>query len=450
MIEQAARVCGGDSGHPGLHWIEELNLVSSAGIGNLRFGAFLYSNTCVVAGLSAAARLARALGKPDPAERWEALAKRIWEAGILAEAPASDPDAPGMVDGESGRFLHARRLSNLRGLWTSRPEFLEDRSDAPEVSLLGPAVPFGLLPASDARLRSTAEAILRLGRVSGAPDVLSHRALDPSPADPKFAPRELRQRDVSTLATLWMARYLIVLGRETGQVAHWDRAAAMLDAILDRLFPLGLNVRSSTPGQDGSRWAPGAASGVWGLHAMLVEAMLDLAGLDYDAPDRRLTLRPALPASWPHIGLSQTFACGLGRLPSRTRRRGGGLSALAAGPAGPSRDARCRADRPRADRADPLAGGTRDAPPPARAPGQPTHLDRRAAGRRVVLEVVRGLIPRRDAGVGPDHVPRGKGSWRNRPRCSSASRSGAFESVQRPRSRARSTTPFSRSWPKRP
>ena len=25
---------------------------------------------------------------------------------------------------------------------------------------------------------------------------------------------------------------------------------------------------------------------------------LDLAGLDYDAPDRRLTLHPALPASW--------------------------------------------------------------------------------------------------------------------------------------------------------
>ena len=90
---------------PGLHWIEELSLVSSAGIGNLRFGAFLYSNACVVAGLSAAARLARALGKPDPADRWEALAERIWEAGILAEAPASDPNAPGMVDAESGRFL---------------------------------------------------------------------------------------------------------------------------------------------------------------------------------------------------------------------------------------------------------------------------------------------------------------------------------------------------------
>ncbi len=310
MIEQAARVCGGDSGHPGLHWIEELNLVSSAGVGHLRFGAFLYSNTCVVAGLGAAARLARALGKPDSADRWEGLATRIWEAGILAEAPASDPDAPGMVDGRSGRFLHGRRLSNLRGLWTRRAEFLEDRSDAPEVSLLGPAVPFGLLPASDARLRSTAEAILRLGVVSGAPDVLSHRALDPSPVDPKSAPREMRQRDVSSLATLWMARYLIALGRETGQVAHWDRAAAMIDAILDRLYPLGLTLRSSTPGQDDSRWAPGAASGVWGLHAMLVEAMLDLAGLDYDAPERRLTLRPALPASWPHIGLSHNFACG--------------------------------------------------------------------------------------------------------------------------------------------
>ena len=43
---------------------------------------------------------------------------------------------------------------------------------------------------------------------------------------------------------------------------------------------------------------------------MLIEAMLDLAGLDYDAPDRRLTLDPTLPGAWPHIGLSQKFPCG--------------------------------------------------------------------------------------------------------------------------------------------
>ena len=62
MVERAAAVCGGDSGHPGLRWLDDLSLVSSAGIWDSRFGAFLYSNACVVAGLRSAARLAKAVG----------------------------------------------------------------------------------------------------------------------------------------------------------------------------------------------------------------------------------------------------------------------------------------------------------------------------------------------------------------------------------------------------
>ena len=61
MIEQACKVCCGDSGgHPGLTLLEDLNLISSAGSRDQHFGAFLYSNACVVAGLQAAARLAAA------------------------------------------------------------------------------------------------------------------------------------------------------------------------------------------------------------------------------------------------------------------------------------------------------------------------------------------------------------------------------------------------------
>ena len=63
MVEQAAPVCEGDSGgHPGLTMLDDLNLISSAGIGDQLFGAFLYSNACVVAGLRAAARLADSTG----------------------------------------------------------------------------------------------------------------------------------------------------------------------------------------------------------------------------------------------------------------------------------------------------------------------------------------------------------------------------------------------------
>ncbi len=216
MIEQAAAVCMGDSGHPGLRWIEEISLVSSAGLWDHRYGAFLYSNACVVAGLRSAARLAGLLGNPDAAAPWAERADRIWERGIVAQAGSTD-GGTGLVDPDTGQFLEARRFSTLRGLWTDRPELLVDRTKAMDISLLGPVVPFGLLPASDPRAVRTAEAILRHNVVDGDPSVLARWAVDPSqsgrsPGARSLAPSDAHSHDVSSLATLWMARYLIALG----------------------------------------------------------------------------------------------------------------------------------------------------------------------------------------------------------------------------------------------
>ncbi|HEY2157406.1 MAG TPA: glycosyl hydrolase, partial [Isosphaeraceae bacterium] len=137
MVERAASVCAGNSGHPGLRFLEDLSLVSSAGIWDSRFGAFLYSNACVVAGLRSAARLARALGREESSAGWSALADRIWHDGILREL-IDDRRGPGMIDPDSGRFFDARRVSTIRGLWTDRPELLIEHSAALDVSLLGP------------------------------------------------------------------------------------------------------------------------------------------------------------------------------------------------------------------------------------------------------------------------------------------------------------------------
>ena len=268
MIEQAARVCGGDSGHPGLHWIEELNLVSSAGIGNLRFGAFLYSNACRRGRPERGGPARRGPWRsPDPADRWEALANGSGRTASWRRPRRPTRTAPGLVDAESGRFLEARRLSTLRGLWTETARvpgrslgrgWTSACSARPSRSASCPPPIPGSAPPPR---RSSASEASPVPRTSS-----SRRALDPSPADPKFAPRELRQRDVSSLATLWMARYLIALGRETGQVGHWDRAAAMLDAILDRLFPLGLTsaprrrARTARGGRPAPPRAPGACT----------------------------------------------------------------------------------------------------------------------------------------------------------------------------------------------
>ncbi len=310
MIEQSAMVCGGTSGHPGLRWVDELKLVTSAGLWDHHYGAFLYSNVCAVAGLRSAARLAEALDRGEQAVRWRALAEQIWEVGILGQGTTPASDGPGLIDVETGRFLDARRLSMIRSLWTDKPEHLLDKSRALDISLLGLNVPFGLMPASDPRLVRTAEALLRYNAVSGDPNVLARWAVDPTRAGKSPAPSESHSHDISSLATLWMARYLIQLGRETGQVRHWNRALTMLDGILARLFPLGLLLRSAARTHDSARYALGTASGVWGLHAMLADTMLEFAGVDYDAVERCLTLKPALPSAWPHVGLSQIFPCG--------------------------------------------------------------------------------------------------------------------------------------------
>lgn len=325
MIEQAASVCSGGSKHPGLRWVEELSLISSGGVWDNRFAAFLFSNACVVAGLQAASRLAEAVDKGGQAERWRALADRIWQTGILGQA-GSNGKGPGLVDQATGRFLEARRLSVLRGLWADRPEWLVDRSTAIDISLLGPAVPFGLLPAADARVVATAEAILKHNAIAGDPNVLARWSLDPANTHPRLIPNQSHRIDVSSLATLWMARYLIQLGRETGDGRHWSRALAFIDGVQSRLGPLGLALQPLRRGDDEREPVANTSPGVWGLHAMLIEAMLDLAGFDYDASARRLILEPALPLAWPHIGLAQPFACGdaayrLERIPGSSAHR---------------------------------------------------------------------------------------------------------------------------------
>ena len=214
-----------------------------------------------------------------------------------------------MIDPETGRFFDARRLSTLRGLWTDRHESLIEHSAALDVSLLGPVVPFGLLEADDDRIRRSAEALFRHNLYPGESNLLTLWAADPARPTADVGPSEGHKLDLSPLASLWMARYLLRLGRENGEGRHWNVAVGMLDGILGRLGSLGLLVRPTPRPSDLPRFSPGA-SGVWELHTMLIETMLDLAGLDYSAVSRKIRLSPALPSSWPSIGLGHKFPCG--------------------------------------------------------------------------------------------------------------------------------------------
>ena len=159
----------------------------------------------------------------------------------------------------------------------------------------------------------TAETILggATSAVSGDPNALSGSSVGPGRSESLAGPGESNTQDVSSLATLWMAQYLIRLGHETGAAKHWNLALAMLDGVLGRLSALGLSIRiSARPSDPSSRHASGTSAGAWGLHALLIDTLLDFAGLDYDAVDRVVTLEPALPSAWPHTGLTQTLPCG--------------------------------------------------------------------------------------------------------------------------------------------
>jgi hypothetical protein len=310
MVEQAAAVCCGDSGgHPGLRMLDDLNLISSAGSGDQLFGAFLYSNAAVVAGLRAAARMASERGASEQAESWIACADRIWNDGILRVIATSYPTGPGMIDPESDRFIQARRLSTIRGLSTDNPDYLIERSSKLDINMLGLTVPFGLLPAADPRIVRTAEAISRSNAAfKGDPHVLVRDTYEAQPSASGGSSSDLQE--ISSLATLWMTRYYIQLGRETGQGQHWSRALAMLDGIVNRISQLGLTLRAQSRVAEPGRPPGAAGEAARKLYAMLIDTMLDMAGLDYDAPLARLSLRSVLPGQWAHTGIKQSFACG--------------------------------------------------------------------------------------------------------------------------------------------
>ncbi len=175
--------------------------------------------------------------------------------------------------------------------------------------MLSLSVPFGLLPACDPRMVRIDESIMRLNAaLKGEPDVLARITFDPSQTNRRGS--NCDQYEVSSLATLWMVRYLLQLGRETGQGRQWTRAISMLDGILSRLSQLGLSIRSGMRGTDSARQLSNPGGTAWRLHAMIIDTLLDLAGLDYDAVDRRVTLRPALPGRWAQTGIKQLFPCG--------------------------------------------------------------------------------------------------------------------------------------------
>lgn len=318
LIQLAARVCAGESGHPGLGFVEDLHLISSANPWDRRYGAYLYNNTVVVAGLRAASRLADHFNQPEAAA-WQALADRIWEYGILAST-TPDGSRPGLYDPSLGRFLEGRRVAKRPDLWPNGPADWDDVFVRVSANMLALAVPYKLLPASDPRLVAVAQCLIEhlddhrkltgLSIPRSVPGTIPRRdkgvSANPNP-NPNF---NSDLPDSSCLATLWLARYLLQLGRETGKSKHWDRAIRLLQATLDRVTSLGTGL-SPFRGTDPLGPNPMELDqGVWGLHTMLMECLHDLLGVSHDALGRKIVIAPILPSDCDFIGSSQKLPSG--------------------------------------------------------------------------------------------------------------------------------------------
>ena len=85
---------------------------------------------------------------------------------------------------------------------------------------------------------------------------------------------------------------------------------------------LGLVLRPTGRGPESARMVANPGGNAWRLHAMLIHAMLDVGGLEYDAVDRRVKLQPILPSPWPQTGVTRSFPCG--RVSYRLERPIGG------------------------------------------------------------------------------------------------------------------------------
>ncbi len=141
------------------------------------------------------------LGINGSAERWNRLRGSDLERRHPARSIAtSRPGSPGMIDPDSGRFLQARRLSKLRGLWTNEPESLDRPVDHARHQHAGLCPSrSACCPPADPRLIRTAESILRANdALKGDPNVLARTTYEPCQT-PAVAARAA----ISTTSPAW-------------------------------------------------------------------------------------------------------------------------------------------------------------------------------------------------------------------------------------------------------
>jgi len=178
-----------------------------------RWGVHLFTVAAVVAGLRAAARLARAFGEAERAERYGAAADRMLQGMRAALWSAKD-----------ARF--ARMATADAGGWQ-----LDTTVDA---SLLGPAE-LGVLPPDDPQMEATAKQVEARLWVQTAVGGLARYENDPYQQVEKGDTRRI-PGNPWFVGTLWLARYHLLRARELGEL---KRGTELLEWAADHALPSG-------------------------------------------------------------------------------------------------------------------------------------------------------------------------------------------------------------------
>jgi oligosaccharide amylase len=225
-----------------------------------RVAQHAYSSAAVYGGLDAAARIAEARGRREPAEKWREAARRVrdgiaahlWDAGrgchyrsIRLTVPEDQYDAA-VRAGAGGTVTRTAK---------GYARYVLDVDPIVDVSLLGLAVPFAALDVSDERMAKTADRVqeaLWTPGVGGIKRYENDRYIGGNPW---------------ILTTLWLAQFRIAQGRP-------DEAERLMQWAIDHRTRLGLLPEQVDRSTGETAWVVPLT---WS-HAMFVLAVWMLAG----------------------------------------------------------------------------------------------------------------------------------------------------------------------------
>jgi len=181
-----------------------------------RFAEHTYTAAAVSAGLSAAASIAEQMGDGESARRWKQIAEQVAES---ISSRCWNPEKGAFYRGlhlkvteeryreAAARGLEVSTVTNAKGYVSYRVKY----DPVLDVSLLGLAVPFGVIAADDPRMARTADAIERELTVPRTGGLKRYEDDHYAGGNPWI------------LTTLWLAQYRILQGRldEARALLQW-------------------------------------------------------------------------------------------------------------------------------------------------------------------------------------------------------------------------------------